>query len=87
MSIKSILIAALLFLFAVLAVQNAQVVEVRFLLWKTEASRALVLLVTFAVGMLAGWLSGLLRKRSSGSEDDRPQKDAISIPRDDNERK
>jgi hypothetical protein len=36
---------------------------IRFYFWKTEASRAIVLLVTFGVGMLAGWLSGLRRKR------------------------
>ncbi len=64
MSVKSITIIALLFLFALFVVQNAQVVEVRFLLWKTEASRAIVLLVTFGAGMLAGWLSGLRRKKS-----------------------
>lgn len=63
MSIKNISIIVLLFLFAFFVVQNAQIVEVRFLLWKTEASRAIVLLVTFGVGMLAGWLSGLRRKR------------------------
>ena len=63
MSFKNVTIVALLFLFALFVVQNAQVVEVRFLFWKTEASRAIVLLVTFGVGMLAGWLSGLRRKK------------------------
>ena len=65
MSAKSITIIVLLFLFALFAVQNAQVVEIRFLFWKTEASRAIALLVTFAVGMLAGWLSGLRRKKTA----------------------
>jgi len=37
--------------------QNAQVVELRFLFWKTAASRPLVLLGTFLVGLAGGWLS------------------------------
>jgi lipopolysaccharide assembly protein A len=67
MSIKSIAILCLLFLFAFFVVQNTQVVEVRFLFWKTEASRAIVLLVTFGAGALFGWLSGLRRKKPLNS--------------------
>jgi uncharacterized integral membrane protein len=62
----SILVVALLF--AAFVAQNAEVVEVQFLFWKTEASRALVLLGTFAFGVVAGWLSGWLRKRERHSE-------------------
>jgi uncharacterized integral membrane protein len=56
-----ILVAALLF--ATFVAQNAEVVEVEFLFWKTRASRALVLLGTFAVGLVVGWLTGWLRRK------------------------
>jgi uncharacterized integral membrane protein len=49
-------------LFATFVVQNAEVVQVQFVFWKTEASRALVLIGTFACGLIAGWLTGWLRK-------------------------
>jgi VIT1/CCC1 family predicted Fe2+/Mn2+ transporter len=39
------------------------VVEVRFLFWGTEASRAIVLLVTFFLGLVSGWLSGWKHKK------------------------
>ena len=44
-------------LFAIFILQNAEVVEVRFLFWGTEASRAIVLLVTFFIGLVSGWLT------------------------------
>ena len=43
-------------LFGIFIGQNAQMVEVRFLFWKTAASRSLVLLGTFLVGIAGGWL-------------------------------
>jgi putative membrane protein len=63
MSTKTVVIATLVFLFALLVIQNAQTVEVRFLFWKTEASRAIVLLLTFGIGFLAGWLARLIRRK------------------------
>jgi hypothetical protein len=50
------------FLFAIFVVQNVEVMEVRFLFWHTGASRALVLVSTFGLGLLAGWLMVWLRK-------------------------
>jgi uncharacterized integral membrane protein len=60
------LVAALLF--ATFVAQNAEVVEVQFLFWKTQASRALVLLGTFALGLVVGWLTGWLRRKEAESE-------------------
>jgi lipopolysaccharide assembly protein A len=62
MTPKRIAIIIIAILFAVFILQNAQVVEVRFLFWGTEASRAIVLLVTFFIGLVSGWLSGWKRK-------------------------
>jgi lipopolysaccharide assembly protein A len=63
MTPKRIALIIIAILFAVFILQNAQVVEVRFLFWGTEASRAIVLLVTFFLGLVAGWLSGWKRKK------------------------
>jgi len=61
MTPKRILILTIGVLFAVFVVQNTQVVELRFLFWSTQASRALVLLGTFILGLIAGWFTGRLR--------------------------
>jgi uncharacterized integral membrane protein len=63
MTPKRIALIIIAILFAVFILQNAQVVEVRFLFWGTEASRAIVLLVTFFLGLVSGWLSGWKHKK------------------------
>jgi uncharacterized integral membrane protein len=63
MTPKSIAVIVILFVFAIFVVQNAQVVEVNLLFWSTEASRALVLFITFALGLIAGWTSSFLFKK------------------------
>jgi putative membrane protein len=57
MTPKRVVLMAIAILFAVFILQNAEVVEVRFLFWGTEASRAIVLLVTFFMGLACGWLT------------------------------
>jgi uncharacterized integral membrane protein len=44
---------------AIFALQNAQVTRVAFFAWVYEGPQVLVLLVTFAAGILAGWLAAL----------------------------
>jgi uncharacterized integral membrane protein len=39
------------------------VVEVRFLFWSGQASRALVLIGTLILGLVIGWLSSWLRQQ------------------------
>jgi len=62
MTPKRVALLVVFFLFAILVVQNVEVMEVRFLFWRTGASRALVLVSTFGLGLLAGWLMLWLRK-------------------------
>jgi putative membrane protein len=68
MTPKRISLIIIAILFAVFILQNAQVVEVRFLFWGTEASRAIVLLVTFFLGLVSGWLSGWKQKNPAGKK-------------------
>lgn len=43
-------------LIVVFAVQNYEVVELRFLFWTLAMSRALMLFLVFAIGIVLGWL-------------------------------
>ncbi len=63
MTFKRIFIAGIGIVFAIFVVQNAGVVEVRFLFWSAEASRALVLIGTLILGLVIGWLSSWLRQQ------------------------
>lgn len=65
MTPKRVIFLVIVFLFALFIIQNAQVVEVRFLFWKAQASRALVLLGIFILGLVAGWLAGWMRKNGA----------------------
>jgi len=49
----SLILAGLVVLFLV---QNTAVVEVRFMFWAMAMSRALMIFLVFAFGILAGWL-------------------------------
>lgn len=62
MTPKRIALLVCALLFVAFVVQNAEVVEVRFLFWSTEASRALVLIGTLIFGLISGWLTGWLHK-------------------------
>jgi len=52
-TIVFVILAALILLFVI---QNTQVVETRFLVWTISMSRSLLLLGTFIIGVIAGWL-------------------------------
>lgn len=60
---KKILFLVSLIVLILFTVQNYPVVEIHFLLWKFEASRALVIFTTFALGVACGWGLSFLRKR------------------------
>ena len=65
MTPKRILFLVLGLLFAIFIVQNAEVVQVRFLFWSAQASRALVLLGTFLLGGIVGYVSGRVMRRAT----------------------
>ena len=60
-TIVFVILAALILLFVI---QNTQVVETRFLVWTISMSRSLLLLGTFIIGVIAGWL--VRRSKSRG---------------------
>jgi uncharacterized integral membrane protein len=61
---KIIIFFILVILVVLFVLQNTQVVEAQFIAWKVSMSRSLLLLGTFLVGIIAGWL--LRRPRQRG---------------------
>ena len=53
---KTIVFVILAVLILFFVIQNTQVVETRFLVWTISMSRSLLLLGTFIIGVIAGWL-------------------------------
>jgi uncharacterized integral membrane protein len=69
MSIKRVATVVLGLLYAVFVIQNTQVLEVRFLFWSTQVSRALILAGTFMLGFVSGRLwSWIRRKQEEATE-------------------
>jgi uncharacterized integral membrane protein len=64
---KGWLILFICLLFLIFVVQNTHVVTVRFLFWKAEASRVLVLIGTFMIGLIAGWLLASPGRKEQGT--------------------
>ena len=67
MTPKTIFFIIIVILFSGFVVQNAEVVEIKFLFWSFEASRAIVLIMTYLTGIISGWLSVLILKRKKKS--------------------
>ena len=54
-------------LLATFFIQNAEAVPVRFLFWSMTVSRSIVLLITFALGLIVGLVSGRIGRRDGSS--------------------
>lgn len=71
MTIKYIIILLIGLLFAVFLIQNAQIEELRFIVWSTHTSMAVALLGTFAFGLVTGliisWLTRKKKHRLEGT--------------------
>jgi uncharacterized integral membrane protein len=72
MPVKTIVFIVLAILIVIFTIQNTQVVEIKFFIWQTSISRALVLLSTLFIGIILGWLitwAGYSRRKRKGRED------------------
>ncbi len=63
MRIKQVVPLVLAGFLGVFLVQNYPVVKIRFLFWSVQASLAIILLVIFLAGVLAGWSVFSIRRR------------------------
>ena len=64
MSAKSIVILILIGFFVLFVIQNTRIVEVQLLFWTVSMSRALMLLATLFIGLIAGWLLGRIKRKT-----------------------
>jgi uncharacterized integral membrane protein len=67
MTPKRIAFLVLGVLLATFLIQNAEAVPVRFLFWGMTVSRSIVLLVTFALGLVVGLVSGRIGRKNRSS--------------------
>lgn len=64
MGIKVYLGLALLLLVLVFIIQNAAVVDIRFLFWKVSMSRSLMVFFVLCIGIIIGWIgAGYLHRK------------------------
>ena len=61
--IRNIIFVCLIVFVLIFVVQNTQIVEFRFLVWTVSMSRALMLFGTLAIGVAAGWLLTLPKRK------------------------
>jgi uncharacterized integral membrane protein len=61
---KTIVFCILVALVIIFVLQNTQVVGFQFFAWKVSMSRALLLLGTFLIGVVVGWLSGRIKPKA-----------------------
>ncbi|OGW77360.1 MAG: hypothetical protein A3J52_02275 [Omnitrophica bacterium RIFCSPHIGHO2_02_FULL_49_9] len=64
MNWKTGFVLSLLLLLVVFVVQNYEVVELRFLIWSVQVSRAIVLFLSVLIGIVIGWLLTHMSKKS-----------------------
>jgi uncharacterized integral membrane protein len=67
MTPKRIAFLVLGVLLATFFIQNAEAVPVRFLFWSMTVSRSIVLLITFALGLIVGLISGRVGRKDRSS--------------------
>jgi len=58
-------VLALVLLFAIIVLQNTQVVDIQVLFWRLSMSRIILLLFSLAVGLVAGYYVRGRRRRPS----------------------
>jgi putative membrane protein len=61
---KNIIFLILIALVVIFVLQNTEIVAFRFLAWTISMSRALLLFLTFAIGIVVGWLAGRIRPKA-----------------------
>jgi uncharacterized integral membrane protein len=57
-----IIIFIMVLLVLIFVFQNTDIVRVSFLAWEISMSRALMILLTFLIGLITGWLSGRTKR-------------------------
>jgi uncharacterized integral membrane protein len=62
MKLKTTLALIFATIIVIFSLQNTEVTEVKFLVWKLSMSRVLIIMGSFAIGVLAGLLVSMKKK-------------------------
>lgn len=62
MKFKTLVALVFATIIVIFSIQNAEVTDVKFIIWKISMSRVLVILGSFAMGVLVGILVSMKRK-------------------------
>ncbi len=62
MRFKTITTLLIILLIVIFSLQNAEVIDVKFLFWKVSVSRVLIILGSFAFGILVGLLMTMKKR-------------------------
>lgn len=65
MKLKWFFVLLFLALIVIFTTQNYQVVEIKFLVWSFQTSRAIIVFTALAIGIVIGWITATLK----GSKD------------------
>ena len=60
---KWLLVLVLLVFLVIFTVQNYEIVKIQFLFWSFETSRAIIIFLTLAIGVLIGWITALIGRK------------------------
>lgn len=66
MRAKTIFVLILFLLVAIVSIQNTAMVDVRFLFWQFSMSRILVIIISFVLGAIGGYLLAFKRPGPKG---------------------
>ncbi len=69
-NLKLVLGLVSLTLVVVFSIQNAELLQVNFLIWSFEMRRALLLFLVLAVGILIGWAAHSFKSASGKDRED-----------------
>jgi uncharacterized integral membrane protein len=73
MKFKAVVITILSLLVAVISIQNAAVVDLKFFTWDFSISRILLILISFALGLVVGYLLSIKKKTKPSKSDVSPR--------------
>lgn len=62
MKFKTFLIVVFISLILIFSIQNVEITDIKFLFWKLSISRVLIILGSFAIGILVGVLISMKKK-------------------------
>jgi lipopolysaccharide assembly protein A len=65
MKTKTIIAIVIAVIITIFSLQNSEITEVRFFFWKLTMSKVLIVLGSFAIGVLVGILVSMKKKISS----------------------